>query len=48
MAKNEASIKVRLPEALYTEIKELADSKNINLSSMVRIILTDYINQTKK
>lgn len=47
MDKNEAAIKVRLPEALYKEVKDMADSKNINLSSMVRIILTEYIKQNK-
>lgn len=47
MDKNEAAIKVRLPEALYKEVKGMADGKNINLSSMVRIILTEYIKQNK-
>lgn len=47
MDKYEAAIKVRLPEALYKEVKDMADSKNINLSSMVRIILTEYIKQNK-
>ena len=47
MDKNTEAIYFRLPEKLYKELKDMADSKNINLSSMVRIILTEYIKQNK-
>ena len=47
MDKNSASIFLRLPEKLYKEIKDKADSNNINLSAMVRIAITEYLRQNK-
>lgn len=47
MSKYIAPINVRLPQALYKELKERADSNNINLSAMIRIALTEYVKQTK-
>ena len=47
MDKNTSSINVRLPDKLYKEIKVKADSNNINMSAMIRMMLTDYFNKNK-
>lgn len=39
---------VQLPESLAKDLKELAQSNNINFSNMVRLILTDYVKRVKK
>ena len=38
----------QLPESLAKNLKELAQSNNINFSNMVRLILTEYVKRAKK
>lgn len=47
MDRNIESINVRLPQKLYDELKKIADDNNINLSSLVRMALTEYLKQNK-
>jgi len=47
MDKNTESINVRLPQKLYEELKKIADDNNINLSSVIRMALTEYLRENK-
>ena len=39
---------VQLPESLVNDLKELAQSNNLNFSNMVRFILTEYVKKARK
>lgn len=39
---------VQLPESLANDLKELAQSNNLNFSNMVRFILTEYVKKARK
>lgn len=44
---NDKILHMVLPMALHEALREKAKEKNISLSSLVRIILTDWINANK-
>lgn len=44
---NQKVLNMRLPVNLYDGLKELARSKNISLSALIRLALTEYLNQQK-
>jgi predicted DNA-binding ribbon-helix-helix protein len=37
-----------IPDELYEEIKEEAESKNISMASVVRIALSEYLKKEQK
>lgn len=41
--KNNAAINMVLPLELKNKVQEMAKSKNISLNSLVRLILTEYL-----
>lgn len=43
--KNDAVIHIALPLNLKNKIQEKAKSKNISLNSLIRIILTEYLDR---
>jgi hypothetical protein len=45
--KNEALIKFVAPIDLKNELQELANERNITLSSLLRLIATDYVKRNK-
>lgn len=44
---NDKILHMVLPTALHDSLKQKAKEKNISLSSLVRIILTDWVNANK-
>lgn len=44
---NDKTLNMKLPTALYEDIQKLALEKNISLSSLVRMVLTEYVNANK-
>lgn len=40
---NDATLNIKLPKELYSQLKELSKKKNISLAALVRIICTEYI-----
>jgi hypothetical protein len=44
---NETLIKFIAPESLKRDLQVLADERNINLSSLLRLIATDYVKRNK-
>jgi predicted DNA-binding ribbon-helix-helix protein len=47
MAKGKA-LNFTIPDELYEEIKEEAESKNISMASVVRIALSEYLKKEQK
>ena len=47
MEKNTESIFIRLPNKLYSELIDMADKKNISISALVRMAITEYLEQNK-
>lgn len=41
-------LNMKLPAELYDKLKTTADKKNIAMAALVRLILTEYIEQNKK
>lgn len=41
--KNDTNIKVRVPSALYDELKKIADENFLTLSAVVKIALVEYV-----
>lgn len=44
---NTAALNMKLPQRLYDDLKEAAEKKNISMAALVRIILTEYLEQQK-
>ena len=45
--KNEVMIKFLSPVALKNDLQKLASERNISLSSLIRLIATDYVKRNK-
>lgn len=41
-------LNMKLPAKLYDDLKAYAESKNISLSALVRLALTEYLNSNSK
>ena len=41
--KNDTALNILIPRKLYTDAKEAADSKNISLAALVRMVLTQWL-----
>jgi predicted transcriptional regulator len=41
------TLNMKLPSELADKLKEVAKSKNISLSSLIRLTLTDFVNNNK-
>lgn len=46
--KNETLIKFYAPEALKNDLQELANDRNITLSSLLRLIASEYVKRNKQ
>lgn len=44
---NEKYINIKVPKDLYEQLKAVAESKNISLASLIRIIATEYVKAGK-
>lgn len=40
-------LNMKLPARLYDDLKANAESKNISLSALIRLVLTEYLSQQK-
>jgi hypothetical protein len=40
---NDRALNIKLPEALYEELKKAASEKNISLAALVRLICSEYL-----
>lgn len=40
---NDTPLNIKIPSELYEKIKEKAKSKNISIASLVRMVLTEYL-----
>lgn len=45
--KDEVRLNVKMPNELLQQIKSLANTKNISVSAFVRLLLINYLEQTK-
>lgn len=41
---NDRALNIKIPTELYEKLKQEANSKNISLASLVRMICSDYFN----
>ena len=48
MKKDISVLNMQMPKELYDKLKVLAKKKNISLSSLVKIITTEYIEKEDK
>lgn len=39
---------IYFPDELYERLEKLAEKKNISVASLIRLILTDYINKQEE
>lgn len=44
---NDKTLNIKLPEKLYNSIKKEAENKNISIAALVRMVLTEYLEQKK-
>ena len=44
---NDKALNIRMPIALYEEIKKEAKRKNISIASVIRIICSEYFEKQK-
>lgn len=45
---NDKSLNIKIPENLHNDLTNMAKSKNISMASLVRIVLTEYIENEKR
>ena len=46
--KNETLIKFNAPETLKSDLQELANERNITLSSLLRLIASEYVRRNRQ
>ena len=44
---NNKNLNIKIPEALYNQLKEEANRKNISLAAIVRVICSEYFESKK-
>ncbi len=42
---NDTALNIKIPKELYDKLKKEAESKNISLASLVRMICSEYFNK---
>lgn len=45
---NNKTLNIKIPDVLYESIQQKAKSKNISMASLIRLILTEYLENEQK
>lgn len=45
---NDKALNIKIPSELYKQLKKEAEKKNISLASLIRLICSEYLEESKK